>query len=61
MTDAEIIPFKAPKKVELKCSFCGKPQSIAKPPFITSEKGNKAANICGDCIGYCYKIMKLPN
>ena len=40
---------------EMKCSFCGKPQRVAKK-LISSP--NAEAFICDDCVDICKEIMK---
>lgn len=36
------------------CSFCGKPENRVSYMFSSDES---VANICGECIQYCYDIM----
>ena len=37
---------------EVRCSFCGKPQSVVDRLIAGQE-----AFICGDCIGLCYDLV----
>lgn len=41
---AQVIPFEPPK--EAKCSFCGKPESVA----VHFWAGKDGASICGGCV-----------
>ena len=40
------------KDKELRCSFCGKPQSVVDRLIAGTE-----AFICGDCINLCYTLV----
>jgi len=49
---AQVIPFARPAKVELKCSFCKRPESQVKKLFTNGLEGEDFKSICNDCVAH---------